>query len=304
MSIQITTAFVNQFRSNVSFLTQQKGSQLRRAVRTETVTGQSAFYEQIGATAARKRTSRHADTPRMDTPHARRRVTLDDYEWSDLVDREDQVRMLIDPSSMYVENGAMSLGRAMDDAIIAAADGTAYTGVDGTTETAFDTKMVVDVQTRWAGVTADDCGLNVAKILEASKLLGANNVDPSDEKWMIVNARQIKSLLMDTRISSHDYNAVKPLVSGQVSQFGGFNIIPCERLGTDANSDDKVLFWAKNGMLLGIGADIMTRVSERDDKGYAVQAYARMSIGATRMEEARVGYIECDTDGGPEGNLD
>lgn len=304
MSIQITTAFVNQFRSNVSFLTQQKGSQLRRAVRTETVTGQSEFFEQIGSTAARKRTSRHADTPRMDTPHSRRRVTLDDYEWSDLVDREDQVRMLIDPSSMYVENGAMSLGRAMDDAIIAAADGTAYTGADGTTATAFDTNMIVDVQTRWAGVSADDCGLNVAKILEASKLLGSNNVDPSDEKWMIVNSRQIKSLLMDTRVSSHDYNAVKPLVSGQVSEFGGFKIIPCERLGVDSNSDDKVLFWAKGGILLGIGADIMTRVSERDDKGYSVQAYARMSIGATRMEEARVGYIECDTDGGPEGNLD
>ena len=67
----------------------------------------------------------------------------------------------------------------------------------------------------------------------------------------MVNARQIKSLLQDTKISSADFNAVKPLVSGEVSMFGGFTIIPCNRIGTDGNSDDKCLFWAKGGMLLG-----------------------------------------------------
>jgi hypothetical protein len=64
----------------------------------ESVTGKTAFFEQIGSVAARQRTSRHADTPRMDTPHARRRVSLADYDWADLIDQEDKVRMLIDPS--------------------------------------------------------------------------------------------------------------------------------------------------------------------------------------------------------------
>ena len=304
MSVQITTAFVEQYKANVYHLTQQKGSKLRRAVRVESITGRSGFYEQLGATSARKRTSRHADTPRMDTPHSRRRVTLDDYDWGDLVDGEDQVRMLIDPTSSYAEAAAMAMGRAMDDAIIEAADGTAYTGQDGSTQTAFDTAMIVDVQTRWPGVSADDCGMNVAKILEAGKLLGSQNVDPDEEKYMILNARQIKSLLMDEKISSHDYNAIKPLVSGQVSQFGGFTMIPTERIGVDSNSDDKVLFWAKGGILLGVGKDITTKIAERPDKNFAMQVFCAMSIGATRMEEARVGYIECDPDGGPTGALD
>lgn len=305
MSVQITTAMVEQYRSNVYHLTQQKGSRLRRAVRTEMVTGKNAYFEQLGSTTARKRTTRHADTPRMDTPHARRRVSLSDYDWADLVDGEDQVRTLIDPTSPYAEAGAMAMGRSIDDEIIAAADGTAYTGVDGGTSTAFDSSnMEVGVQVRWPGVSADDCGLNVAKILEAKKVLGAQNVDPDDECWMLVNARQIKSLLMDTRVSSHDYNAIKPLVSGQITQFGGFNMIPTERIGTDANSDDKVLFWARGGMLLGLGRDITTKITERADKNYATQVFCCMSIGATRMEEARVGRILCDPDGGPDGNLD
>lgn len=304
MSTQITTAFVEQYKANVYHLTQQKGSKLRRAVRVESVTGRNAYFEQIGATAARLRTSRHADTPRMDTPHSRRRVSLSDYDWADMVDNEDQVRMLIDPTSPYAEAAAMSMGRAMDDVIIAAADGTAYTGQSGGTSTAFDTNMIVDVQTRWAGVTADDCGLNVAKLLEAGKLLGSNNVDPDEEKWLVINSRQIKSLLMDTHISSHDYNAVRPLQDGQVAKFAGFNIIPTERIGTDSNGDDKCLFWAKGGMLLAIGKDIGGRISERADKNYATQVFSSMSVGATRMEEVRVGYIECDPDGGPDGNLD
>lgn len=304
MSIQITTAFVEQYKANVYHLTQQKGSKLRRAMRVETLTGKKGYFDQLGATSARARTSRHADTPRMDTPHSRRSVSTISYDWADLIDNEDQVRMLIDPTSQYAEAAAMAMGRAMDDAIIAAADGTAYTGVDGTTSTAFDTNMVVDVQVRWAGVTADDCGLNVAKILEAAKVLGQNDVDMDEEKFMVVNARQIKSLLLDEKVSSHDYNVIKPLVEGQVSRFGGFTIVPCNRIGVDGNGDDKVLFWAKGGMLLGVGKDINTRISERPDKNYATQVFGSMDIGATRMEEVRVGYIECDPDGGPTGALD
>lgn len=303
MSIQITTAFVEQYKANVYHLTQQKGSKLRSAVRVETVNGKNGYFEQLGPTSARKRTSRHADTPRMDTPHARRRVSLADFDWSDLVDSEDQLRMLIDPTSSYAEAAAMAMGRAMDDEIIAAATGTAYTGVDGSTSTSYDSNMTVAVTVRWPGVSSDNCGLNVAKLIEAGKVLGQNNVDPDEQKFMVVNARQIASLLKDQKMSSVDYNSVKPLVDGKVVHYMGFNIIPTERIGL-SGSDDQVLFWAKGGILLGIGKDITTRISERSDKNYAMQVFASMSIGATRMEEARVGSILCDIDGGPEGNID
>jgi len=299
MSIQVTTAFVEQYSANVDMLSQQMGSRLRGAVDVEMVKGKNAFFEQIGSTTARKRTSRHADTPRMDTPHARRRVSLFDYDWADLIDDEDKIRMLIDPASPYARAGAAAMGRAMDDEIIDNADGTAYTGVDGSTSTAYDSGMTVDVQIRWPGVSAADLGLNVAKLLEAGRKLTANEVDPDEERYLAVNARQVESLLKDNRVASADYNAIKPLVEGKVSRFGGFTMIPTERINTDANSDDKVLYWAKSGLKLGIGADVKVRISERDDKNYATQVFLAMSIGSTRMEEAKVGYIECDPATGP-----
>ena len=299
MSTQITTAFTEQYKANVYHLVQQKGSRLASACRNESVTGRNAYFEQIGSTAARLRTSRHSDTPRMDTPHARRRVSLADYDWADMVDNEDQVRILIDPTSQYAQAASWAMGRAMDDAIIAAADGTAYTGVSGGTSTAYDTAMTVAVTTRWPGVSSANLGLNVAKMMEAAKLLGANNVDPDEEKHLVLNARQLKSLMQDAHVASGDYNSLKPLMSGKMVQFHGFNLHPTERIGTDGSSYDKVLYWAGNGMLLAKGKDIAGKVSERSDKNYAVQVFASMTIGATRMEETRVGYIECHSSNGP-----
>lgn len=299
MSFEITTAFVEQYKANVELLAQQKPSRLRAAVMEEKVTGKNAFFEQIGPTEMQLRTTRHGDSPLVNTPHSRRRVSLADYDWGDMVDNLDKVRMLIDPTSSYAINAAYAANRKIDEVIIAAADGTAYTGVDGSTQTAFDTNMIVDVQTRDVGVSAADLGLNVAKIIEAGRLLAANEVDEDEPKYIIWNARQRASLLNSTKATSSDYNSVKALVSGQISEFMGFQFIRSERIGTDANSDDKVLFWAKSGMKLGVGMSPKTRIAERADKGFNWYVYTCMSIGATRMDENKVGYIECDVSAGP-----
>jgi hypothetical protein len=301
MSVNITTAFVNQFKANVDMLVQQKGSRLSSCVEHENITGESAYFEQIGSTEAVDITSRHMDTPRVDTPHERRRVTTTGAVWADLIDREDKLRMLIDPTSDYAKAAMWALGRKRDDVIIAAADGVAYTGKDGSTQTAFDTNMVVDVQTVATGVSAADAGLNVEKLLAANELLMANDVDPDEKKYCVVNARQVRSLLGDTRVTSHDFNTLKPLVSGTITEYAGFTLIPTQRIGTDANSDDKCLFWVKSGMKLAIGADIEVKISERADKNYSMQVWARQNVGCTRMEETKVGYIECDIASGPTG---
>lgn len=292
MSNEITTAFEKQFGQNVLMLSQQKGSRLRSAVRNEEVTGKTAFFDQIGVTAARKRPARHADTPRMDTPHARRRVSLVDYDWADLIDREDMARMSKDPTTSYTMAAVWALGRAMDDAIIAAADGTAYTGEEGSTTTAFDSAMIVDVQ---VGITpAADTGLNIGKLLAAKELLDANDVDPDINRYCTVNAKQLKNLLNETEIQSADFNTVKALVQGDLDTFLGFKFLRTERIGVDANADHKVLFWAEDGLLLAQGQGIVSKITERADKNHAMQVFASMSIGATRMEETKVGYIECD----------
>jgi len=201
MSVQITTAFVEQYKSNVFHLAQQKGSRLRDAVRTETVTGKSHFFERIGSVAAAKRTSRHADPPRMDTPHSRRKVTMDDYDWADLIDQEDKVRMLISPQSEYAMAGAWAMGRAMDDAIIEAATGNAYGGVSGGTTVALPAGQKIAV---------GGAGLTLEKLIEAKEILDGNDVDPDEPRYMIATSKQMSNLLNLQKVTSADYASVKP----------------------------------------------------------------------------------------------
>ena len=284
MSVQITTAFVEQYKSNVFHLAQQKGSRLRDAVRTETVTGKAHFFERIGSTAALKRTSRHSDTPRVDTPHSRRKVTMDDYDWADLIDNEDKVRMLISPSSEYAQAGAWAMGRAMDDAIIDAASGNAFGGVAGGTTVALPSGQKI---------AHGSAGLSVTKLIEAKEILDAADIDPEEERYLVCTSKQLSDLLAITQITSADFNSVKALVQGEIDTFMGFNFIRTERLDTNSSSNRLVLAFAKSGIGLAVGSDIQTRISERADKNYATQVFLSMTIGATRIEDEKVVEIEC-----------
>ncbi len=284
MSVQITTAFIEQYKSNVFHLAQQKGSRLRDAVRTETVVGKSHFFERIGSTAALKRTSRHSDTPRVDTPHSRRKVSMDDYDWADLIDQEDKVRMLISPQSEYAQAGAWAMGRAMDDAIIDAASGNAFGGVSGGSTVALPSGQKI---------VHGSAGLSVTKLIEAKEILDANSVDPEEPRYCVVTSKQLSDLLAITQITSADFNSVKALVQGEIDTFMGFNFIRTERLDTNSSSNRLVLAFAQSGIGLAVGQDINTRISERADKNYATQVFLSMTIGATRIEDEKVVEIEC-----------
>ena len=202
MSTQITTAFVNQYSQNVSLLSQQMGSLLRNSVRTESVNGEKGFFEQIGSGVAQARSSRHSDTPLMDTPHARRMVTMTDYEYADLVDDQDKIRMLISPESTYAKAAAAAIGRAMDDEIIAALGGTAKTGVSGGTSTTLPAGQKI---------VHGSAGLTIAKLVSAKKILDQNSVDPSIERYIVVSPEQIEDLLNSTTVTSADFNSVNTL---------------------------------------------------------------------------------------------
>jgi hypothetical protein len=304
MSQQITEAFVQQFNSNIMMLSQQKGSRLEPAVRNESQKGNSQFFDRIGSVAAVLRTGRHAQTPQMDTPHSRRMVTLADYEWADLVDNQDKIRMLIDPTSEYAMAAAWAFGRAKDDVVIAAALSNAYGGVAGATPVAHP-----NTQKYAANDGTAFSNLNMVTLRGVKRIMDQREVE--GKRYFACTASQIESLLGQTQVTSSDFNTVQALVKGEVSSFMGFEFIRLERLGLTTSTTataatgvvgagaglsgtNRACFaWAEQGLLLSKGEDFITKMSERDDLGYAMQVYARMSIGATRMEEEQVVEVIC-----------
>jgi len=287
MSVEITTAFVQQYRGNVIHLCQQKGSRLQGAVRVESgLVGKAAYVDRIGAVTAQKKTSRHSDTPQFNTPHSRRRLTMFDYQWADLIDQEDKIRILINPDSEYVIAGVNSMGRAKDDELFAAFTGPAWGGEDGSTQ--------VDLP---AGqkVAQGSASLTLAKLMAAKEIFGLNDLDPDEALFIAVTPKMLTAMLNTTEVKSADYNTVKALVKGDIDSFMGFKFITSNRNLKDITSSTYrcAVAWAQSGVVLGIGADIKTRVTERPDKSYAVQPYIAMTIGATRVEDEKVVEIPC-----------
>lgn len=284
MSFQVTEAFVQQFSANFAHLAQQTDSRFQSAVRVESgIVGDSKKISRIGATAAQKRTTRHGDTPLIETPHSTRWIDLDDYEWADLVDDLDKKKMLADPTSDYLKAGVAAMNRAKDDAIYAAARGNARSS-SGTVALPAAQKIAV-------GGT----GLTKAKIIQAKKMFRANECDEEngEELYFAYGSEQMEDLLGDTTLTSADFMAIQMLQDGAVGKrWGGFRWIPSERM-TKVTNDRFCIAWAKSGLALGVGAEIMTRVTERADKSYAMQPYARMSIGAARVEDAKVVEVAC-----------
>ena len=285
MSNEILDWSVIDYKSTVEHLLQQRGSKFRGAVMEDTYHGKSgAAVNQLGAVTAQAKTTRHADTPLIETPQDKRWVYPTDYEWADLIDDQDKLRVIADPTSPYAINGAMALGRAMDDLIVTAATGTSKTGEDGSTSTSFPTGQT-------AGTTA--CGLTVAKLREAMQLLIAAEVDVDNEPlWCAIGAQQHDDLLGETQAISLDFTNKPVLVDGRIKAFMGFNFIDSQRLAL-SGTDRTVITWAQSGLHLGIWNDISVQISDRADKSHSTQVYVKGTFGATRVEEEKVVAITC-----------
>lgn len=305
MSVQITAAMVEQYSANVAHLTQQGESRFDGKVRAESQKGKTKFYEQLGATKAVRRTSRHADTPRVDSKHRRRACYLIDYDWSDLVDSLDEVKLLIDPASAYAQSAAMAMNRAKDEVVIEAATGTAYADTDGSgtvTSVVLPTTSKVAVNYVASGSAANS-GLTLAKLIRTKSLLTRSEVPKGTKLFIAVTQQQIDDLLVNVaQVSNADYAAVKALVNGDVEYFMGLNFI---RMGSSSDesaaltlttsTDVRTCFaYAQVGLLRAVGQEAQGDISKRADKNNAVQVYYNMCLGATRMQENLVVEIMCD----------
>jgi len=281
MANTITKAFVQQFQDNLIHLAQQKGSRLRGSVNEQSVTGEKFHFERLGTVAAVAKTTRHTNTPVLDVPHSRRTATMSDYHWADLIDNEDKVRMLVTPESHYARSGANSMARAIDDLIITAATGNATDG-DGTT-------IALPAAQKIAHGSA---GLTLAKLISTKEILDGNDVDPDEERFMVLGSKQISDLLNTTEIKSSDYNSVKALVQGDIDTFMGFKFLRSERLGL-ASTTRTCFAFTKSAMGLGIGSDVKTKIDVRPDKSYAHQVYLSFVAGATRVQDECVVQVDC-----------
>lgn len=295
MSQQIPENFAQAFGNNFYELGQQRASRFQPFVRMEAgIRGSSKTVERLGEAEAYDITSRHADTKYVEVPHSRRIIDLQDKGWAELVDEMDEIRLLADPKSKYPGLGVAALNRAKDDVI--------YAAIRGSARTSAGLVPLPAAQKIAEGGT----GMTLAKLLTVKEILDANETQSNgDEAAMdatgqgkvydrviAVSSKQLTNMYGTTEIKNIDYNSVKALAEGQIDTFLGFKFIRSERLAKVGTTRFAVA-WCRASVAMGIGKDITTNATELPTKNYSWQVYARMSIGAVRVEDEGVVEIGC-----------
>lgn len=286
----ITTANVQEYKGNVELLMQQNDERLVNSITTGSYVGKKAsIVEQFGEATAQKKTQRHADTPLLDLSQDKRWVQPVDYEWASLIDHQDVLRMIIDPTSPYAAAGAAAMRRAKDDEILSKIFATNYKGEDGTTAETFSTDYQVAVTVGGAASS-----LNVAKLQKVIELLiRAHKGEITEPVSTVISSYEHDALLKEVQIHNKDYGGTAVLVDGVVRRFMGQNFILSERL--DVSGGNRLIpSYVKSGIHLGIWEDMMSKVDQRADKSYAWQVYLCHTIGATRTQAGKVIKVLCD----------
>ena len=291
MSANLPNLRALEFSTNVQLLLQQKGSRLSGLVMNESHVGKQASpVDQMGSIEMQQPAGRFAPIGRVDASLTRRWAFPADFELNQLADNFDQLQVLSDPKSKYVQNAYFAAGRKQDSVLLTAMLGTSYTGEQGGTSVVLPTAQKVAVSEGGVGNT----GLTVAKLRAGVKIMRTGLVDPDEQIYMAIGAADHDSLLGEVQVTSADFNGGMPVLkNGKIDSFMGVTFVMTE-LVTVTSSVAYLPMWVKSGVHLGNWGAIRTDVSQRKDlSSHPWQAYIAMTIGATRLEEAKVVQVAC-----------
>lgn len=296
-SYSVPEHHVKMYTANVQAALAKKGGILSSLVSKGSYSGEKAqVVNFIGPVEFVERDTPYSDTKLTELEHTQRWIVGKEYDCAVLVDRLDTLKMIYDPTNPYVERFREAAARKQDEIIMSAFQADAKTGKDGTTSTSIKAANTV---------AHGGTGLTVAKLRSVKKLIKKRHIDTRMVKpFFAVSAEEVDDLLGEVAVGSSDYNAVKPLVDGEVSSFMGFQFIPYEDNGNNLNGKSipqyidtttvrKCPVWVMDGMHHGTWDGLVITINNRPDKNNIKQIHGTMTEGATRLDEDKVFVVEC-----------
>ena len=267
----------------------------------------------------------------------RRTVLPEFHEFAELFDPRDEPALMraIRPDSNYLMNVAAAFARKKDEVIHSALSGTA--GVVGSTG---GHTFIEDISVAQGGgetgsasaTSAPPAGSIGAGMTTVNYSLGANTVDvgtatstltvadlvvgrqileqqgainPGDQVYVAMNPAVARYLLQDETLTSYDFNAIRPLMSGEIANFLGCEFRISTEIPTNItvdmmtssdtaitpsadNGGSYVYMYTRSSMVFGMAQDMSVRFDELPQRGYALQAFHSLGLGAVRMDPKKV----------------
>jgi hypothetical protein len=291
----IETFYRNGYVDFIRLQAMYMDSALSDTVDFEPQQGVAMFLDSYGQPTLTERLTRNVENQPAEVPRARRQIAPRFWEFTEYFDPRDRVRLLraIRPDSQFARSvlGAFQLQK--DTLIEAAFDGSATD--DAGSPIVFG-----------AGQTVDDAfktvtSLTVDKIIEATRILRAGNTQRMNNPWHIaLHPNQLAQVLFasstDERISSFDFNQLRPLESGEVVFFMGlwWHVSTVIGTGTFGGGPGHYAYvYSQDSMVLAMDGDIEVHFDIIPELGHALQVAHYATMNATRMHEAKIVRIEC-----------
>lgn len=280
MAISVSNAFVTLFDAEVKQAYQGE-SALRNTVRLRTgVEAATHKFPKIGKGVATVRVPQTDVTP-LNVTYAQVTCTLSDYIAAEYSDIFNQAKINFDERQELVQVVSKSIARRQDQMII-----------DALTNSG--TSLTVA-----SSVGGANTNLNLDKLLSAKKQLDANNVPPTD-RFVVIHANNLASLLDETEVKSSDFNTVKALVAGQLDTYLGFKFITIGDRSEGglaiSSGDRKVYAFHKQAVGMAEGMGLTTRIDYIAEKTSYLVA-SMFSAGAVAIDAEGIVEITCDENG-------
>ena len=307
-----TEAFYNAYTAGYEHVLQERKPQFQGLVREERIEGENESYDFLGTIELDQKVTRFEDIPIEDMTHNRRWIFPVWYRKGIFVDKEDDIALHTDPTSDYIQALAKGVIRKENDVIVAAFQANVKGGKDPgddsfriVTDSLYTTVATTASRIIAHDVKADftvggvSTGLTIEKLILARQMLTELENDPDDMFYVGVAPKQTSDLLREAETQSIDTNMIRSLVAGVVNEYMGFRFVVSNNflIGTtnDADSDTNVFelpVWTKEGMLFARHETPIFNVDWLPRK-QIWQISARVGMNAIRMDEDKVGFIEC-----------
>ncbi len=275
MAVGISNAFVQLFDAEVKQAYQSSRALAGLTRERANVEGNQVKFPKIGKGTATVRVPQTDVTP-LNVTYSQVTATMSDYIAAEYSDIFSQQKVNFDERRELVQVVGNAIGRRMDQLVIDALNASATTLTVATTIGGAGTNM------------------NIEKLIEAKKLLDANNV-PSEGRCMIIHANNLAGMLGETEITSSDFATVKALVSGEVDTFMGFKFVTLgdrDEGGLPIPSTRTCFAFHKDAMGMGIGMNQKSEINYVPEKTSFLVS-SMFSAGAVAIDDEGIVKISC-----------
>ncbi len=291
----------------------QLDSMLTQSVDTETIMGEELNLHSYNQVQMVDRTAvRNVANNPQSMPRESRKILPGFFEYTEQFDPRDTVRTMrqLRPDGQFTRSVLGAVNR-LHDCLINDGFEADVTGGTGT-PFQFDVANQVVLAEFNSAAAGSDQAARVEQFIEARVILMENDVNQGVRWYVAIHPRAVGHLLANvaaetpSTLLSWDFNALRPLMSGMITEFLGMTWIPTTVKITHDMAESESLadveyFWshcyAQTAVVLGRDANVEIHFDIIPDLGHSLQVAHYVQSSAIRFDESQIVRVESDGQG-------